>query len=291
MQRQVLAPAKVNLFLHVGPTGNDGYHPLSSWMVFADIGDRVSIAPSEEMAFEVDGPFAAGVPLTGDNLVLRARDLLLRAGGQDFGGPAFRLLLTKRLPIASGLGGGSSDAAATLRLVGDILGIDASPMMALSLGSDVPACVRAAPLIAEGRGERLYPAPSTPVLNAVLVNPMAASPTGPVYAAYDAAGAPGSAECPDLPPVISSIDEVAALLTVCRNDLEAPAIGLQPLIGEVLDMLRDEPETLLARMSGSGATCFALCSGAMEAESLAERLQLMRPGWWVEACRLGGPWN
>lgn len=289
MRLKALAPAKVNLFLHVGPTGDDGYHPLCSWMVFADIGDEVSLGEAEDFEFEVDGPFADQVPLDEDNLVLRARDAVLNLTPDLF--EPFRLLLTKKLPVASGIGGGSSDAAATLRLMRDVLELPVTPLLALTLGSDVPACLEAAPLIAEGRGEVLLPAPATPVLNAVLVNPLTPSPTGAVYAAYDADGAPGEADCPDLPPVISSPEEVAAILSICRNDLEAPAVRLQPAIGEVLDLLRDQPETLFARMSGSGATCFALCGGATEAESLAERIQFWRPDWWVAPCRLGGPWD
>jgi 4-diphosphocytidyl-2-C-methyl-D-erythritol kinase len=127
-----------------------------------------------------------------------------------------------------------------------------------------------------------------PVLDAVLVNPRVASPTGAVYRAYDEAGAPGNAERPWLPEAFEDVVEVAAVMATCRNDLEAPAVALTPAIGEVLETLRGEPETLLARMSGSGATCFALCSGDIEAEGLAERLQSMRPDWWVRRCRLGG---
>lgn len=285
MRLKLLAPAKVNLFLHVGATGADGYHPISSWMAFADYGDEVSIGAADDFAFDVDGPFAGEIPHDPDNLVLRARDELLRIAKAEV--PPFRLLLTKRLPVASGLGGGSSDAAATLRLLAEVFELDIPPLLPLSLGSDVPACLAAESLIAEGRGEVLQPAPAAPSLHAVLVNPGVPSPTGAVYAAYDRAGAPGGAECPDLPPVIGSAQEAAAILSICRNDLEAPAIALEPRIGEALDVLRDQPETLIGRMSGSGATCFALCQGATEAETLAGRVQAWRPDWWVQACRLG----
>jgi 4-diphosphocytidyl-2-C-methyl-D-erythritol kinase len=288
VSREAFAPAKVNLYLHVGPTGVDGFHPISSWMVFADVGDTVSIAGAEDFEFEVDGPYAADVPHNPDNLVLRARDAFLNAARID--AAPFRMLLTKRLPAASGIGGGSSDAAAALRLLEAEFDTPMPPFVPLSLGSDVPACFRCAPLIAEGRGEVLHPAPLTPHLDAVLVNPGVPSPTGRVFSAYDAAGAPGGAEAPDLPPVIGSSEEVAAILSLYRNDLEAPAIALEPIIGEALEMLRDQPETLIARMSGSGATSFAICAGATEAESLAEKFQLWRPDWWVTHCRLGGPW-
>ena len=288
MSREAFAPAKVNLYLHVGATGVDGFHPISSWIVFADIGDTVSIGAAEDFEFGVDGPFAHDVPHDPDNLVLRARDAFLNAARID--AAPFRMLLTKRLPTASGIGGGSADAAAALRLLEAEFETPMPPFVPLSLGSDVPACFRGGPLIAEGRGEVLHPAPLTSLLDAVLVNPGVASPTGRVFSAYDDAGAPGGAEAPDLPPVIGSAEEVAAILSLFRNDLEAPAIALAPIIGEVLELLRDQPETLLARMSGSGATVFALCAGATEAESLAVKLRLWRPDWWVAHCRLGGPW-
>lgn len=285
MQRSGFAPAKVNLFLHVGGLSPTGYHELCSWVVFADVGDQVSLGPAENFEFDVVGPYAHEVPADQDNLVLRARDELLAGLRGD--APPFRLVLTKALPVASGLGGGSSDAAATLRVLGEAFDHPASDLLALSLGSDVPVCLNGTSAMVGGRGEVLMPAPVTPTLDAVLVNPGAPSPTGKVYEAYDRMGRIGGADDPDLPPVIGSSEEVAAILGLCRNDLEAPAIALQPLIGEVLDMLRDEPETLIARMSGSGATCFALCSGVMEADSLAERMSLMRPDWWVMPCRLG----
>lgn len=289
MSREAFAPAKVNLFLHVGPTGEDGYHALASWIVFADVGDSVSIASAEDFEFEIDGPYADDVPQNPDNLVLQARDAYFAATKID---PApFRLVLTKRLPVASGLGGGSSDAAATLRLLEDEFGEAVAPVVPLSLGSDVPACYRATSLIAEGRGEVLNAAPYAPVLNAVLVNPGTPSLTSRVFAAYDTGRGLKTSECPDLPPVIGSAEEVAAILSIFRNDLERAAISLNPAIGEALDMLRDQPETLIARMSGSGATTFAICAGATEAESLAEKLQVWRPDWWVCACRLGGLWE
>jgi len=196
--------------------------------------------------------------------------------------------------VAAGLGGGSSDAGATLRLLRDALGTsvtdEALEAIAAGLGADGAACLWGRPVVAEGRGERLSPAPAMPGLDAVLVNPGVASSTAAVYRAFDEAGAVGGADRPGLPDRFESAEDAAAWLSLCRNDLEAPAIALEPLIGEVLETLAGEPETLLARMSGSGATCFALCAGDIEAEGLAERLRSMRPGWWVRRCRLGGPW-
>jgi 4-diphosphocytidyl-2-C-methyl-D-erythritol kinase len=288
------APAKINLYLHVGPRAADGYHPLASLMVFADFGDHLSIEAADAVTVEIDGPFADALMDDSDdeNLVMQAvRKVLSAASGPQ---PPFRLLLNKMLPVGAGLGGGSSDAGATFRLLRDALQLSikdgALQAMAASLGADGAACLWGEPVIAEGRGEQLSPAPSLPPLHAVLVNPGVVCSTPAVFRAYDAAGAPGDAYVPALPAVIETVEEVAAYLTYCRNDLEAPAIQLHPEIGEVLEMLRAERETLIARMSGSGSTCFALCGSDIEAEGLIDRLQQMRPDWWIRSCRLGGPW-
>ncbi len=291
MRLSAFAPAKVNLFLHVGGPDAAGYHPISSLMVFADVGDEVSVQASDAPGFETTGPFGAGIPAGDDNLVMRAARAFHAGAAAPL--PPFRLLLDKRLPIAAGLGGGSSDAGAEQRLLRDALAPDLSDealeAMASSLGADGAACLWGRPVMAEGRGERLSPAPGLPPLNAVLVNPLAPSPTGAVYRAYDAAIAPEGEARPWMPDAFESAEEVAAwLVAATRNDLEAPAVALEPLIGEVLETLRDEPEALMARMSGSGATCFALCASDIEAEGLAERLESMRPDWWVRRCRLDG---
>ena len=291
MKLTAFAPAKVNLFLHVGPAGGDGYHPLCSLMVFADVGDVVAVQPAEAPSFEISGPFAEALEAGDDNLVVRAAQALL--AGFPGPRPPLRLILDKRLPVASGLGGGSADAGAALRLLREALELpvqdEVLAQIAAGLGADGAACLWNAPVIAEGRGERLSPAPAMPVLDAVLVNPRVASPTAAVYRAYDD-GPAGGADRPPMPDAFESAEDVAAFLSLCRNDLEGPAIARDPRIGEVLETLRDEPETLLARMSGSGATCFALCAGDIEAEGLSERLESMRPDWWVRRCRLGGPW-
>jgi 4-diphosphocytidyl-2-C-methyl-D-erythritol kinase len=260
-------------------------------MVFADVGDHLTAREAETTGLDITGPFAEGLSAGEDNLVLRAARALLERRGHAGGA---HLVLTKALPLAAGLGGGSSDAGAALRLLREMLRIEVTDedleVIAGELGADGAPCVFARSVIAEGRGERLSPAPRFPVLDAVLVNPRLASPTGAVYRAYDAMGAPGGASRPDLPPELESAEEMAGFLKTCRNDLEAPAVRLTPGIGAVLDTLRDEPETLLGRLSGSGATCFALCAGDIEAEGLAERLERMRPDWWVRRCRLGGDW-
>jgi 4-diphosphocytidyl-2-C-methyl-D-erythritol kinase len=286
------APAKVNLYLHVGAAAADGLHPISSLMVFADVGDELSVRSADALGLEISGPFAEGLGGGDDNLVMRAAKAML--AHVDGPRPSFHLRLNKALPLAAGLGGGSSDAGAALRLLRETLKIDLTDAeleaIAGELGSDGPACLFARSVIAEGRGERLSPAPGFPVLDAVLVNPRVASPTGPVYRGFDEIGAAGGADRPALPDAFETAAEMAGFLRDCRNDLEAPAVRLTPQIGEVLETLRDEPETLLGRLSGSGATCFALCAGDIEAEGLAERLELMRPDWWVRRCRLGGDW-
>ncbi|MGI8839323.1 MAG: 4-(cytidine 5'-diphospho)-2-C-methyl-D-erythritol kinase [Caulobacteraceae bacterium] len=286
-----LAPAKVNLFLHVGPLGPDGYHPICSLMVFADIGDTLRLAPAAAMAFEVEGPFAAFSSVGPDNLVRHARDRLFA----EFAAPPspFRLTLDKQLPLAAGLGGGSADAAATLELVAWFIG--ALPparleAIARDLGADVAACLAARALVAEGRGERLAAAPRLPPLAAVLVNPGAPSPTAAVYRAFDESPgetpAPARADRPALPAAFRTPAAVAAFLATTRNDLEAPAIAGEPRIAQALAALREEPETLFARMSGSGASSFALCENREAARRLAGRLAAAHPAWWVRACVL-----
>lgn len=288
MSASALAPAKINLFLHVGAPTADGYHPLCSLMVFADLGDRVDLTGG---GFRLTGPYGPALAGEGENLVLRAaRALAARLGGRDLPG----LLLDKRLPVAAGLGGGSSDAGAVLRLLraawASDLADDELEAVAAGLGADGAACLWGRPVIAEGRGERLSPAPGLPVIDAVLVNPNVNVSTPAVYRGLDAGGAFSDVAPPRLPEAFESIEELAGWLGSTRNDLEAPAIALTPEVADVLETLAGEPETLFSRMSGSGATCFALCAGDYEAETLAERLEAMRPGWWVKRCRLGGPW-
>lgn len=287
-----LAPAKVNLFLHVGGPDAGGYHPVCSLMVFADVGDRVSMELGEGR-LTASGPFASGLGREGDNLIVRA----VRAFVAELGRPMAELSfsLEKMLPVASGLGGGSADAGAALRLIRDVFapGFDDARLEAVAarLGADGAACLWGRPVLAEGRGERLSPAPGLPVLPAVLVNPGAPVSTPEVYRRLDVSGDFGDVTPPRMPVAFESPQEVAAWLATQSNDLEAPAIGLAPEVGAVLATLREEPETLLARVSGSGGTCFALCADDIAAETLAERVEAMAPHWWVKRCRLGGPWE
>jgi 4-diphosphocytidyl-2-C-methyl-D-erythritol kinase len=287
-----LAPAKVNLFLHVGAPADDGYHPVCSLMVFADVGDRVTIELGEGR-LTVNGPFGRGLGPEQDNLIFRA----VRAFVAELGRPMAELSMSleKQLPVASGLGGGSSDAGAALRLIRDVFApqIDDARLekVAASLGADGAACLWGRPVIAEGRGERLSPAPGLPVLDCVLVRPPVAVSTPAVYRRLDEMGSFGDVIPPAMPEAFESVQEVAGWLATQRNDLEAPALDIAPDVGTVLATLRDEPETLLARVSGSGGACFALCADDIAAETLAERIEAMAPHWWVRRCRLGGPWE
>ena len=287
-----LAPAKVNLFLHVGAPSADGYHPLCSLMVFADLGDHLSMELGEGR-LTVSGPFAKGLSRETDNLIFQAVRGLVAELGRPMAELAFAL--DKQLPLASGLGGGSADAGAALRLMRDVFApqIDDNTLerIAATLGADVPACLWSRPVIAEGRGERLTPAPDLPILNAVLVNSGSPVSTAEVYRTFDALGRFGDVAPPPEPEAFESVQEVSAWLATQRNDLEAASIAVSSDVGVVLDTLRDEPETLLARVSGSGGTCFALCADDISAEGLAERLEALAPTWWVRRCRLGAGLN
>jgi 4-diphosphocytidyl-2-C-methyl-D-erythritol kinase len=292
MSLTAFAPAKINLFLHVGAPARDGYHPLCSLMVFADIGDQIVLQDAEALSFRVHGPFAGPLAGEDDNLVLRAAKALFAAarGPQ----PPLCVALEKVLPVAAGLGGGSSDAGATLRVLRSVLGLavsdEALEAVAASLGADGAACLWGRPVVAEGRGEQLSNAPGLPPIEAVLVNPGVEVSTPAVYRALDEARGFGDVEPPPLPEAFESVVELAAWLGMMRNDLEAPAVGLAPEIGDVLGLLAEEPESLIARMSGSGATCFSICASDIEADALAQRVARLRPQWWVRRCRLGGPW-
>jgi 4-diphosphocytidyl-2-C-methyl-D-erythritol kinase len=278
-----LAPAKVNLFLHVGPLDADGYHPLASLVAFADVGDRVSVASADRLSLTLTGPFAGGLAGEGDNLVLRAvRALARRAGVAE---PGLAFTLDKRLPIAAGLGGGSSDAGAALKLARDALDLslddDALAEVAALVGADGPMCLHARAAWAEGRGDILTFEPVLPPLPAVLINPGAPSPTGAVYRAYDA-GPSKTADCP-APPSSWSLEAVLDWLARQRNDLQAPAVALEPAIGVALAEAEALPGVRLVRMSGSGATVFALFDNSAAAAAAADQLSDQRPDWWVKA--------
>ncbi len=281
-----LAPAKINLLLHVGPVQADGYHPLVSLTVFADVGDRVTVRRAETLSLTVEGPFAAGLDGQGDNLILKALRALGEAAG--IGEPPVAVTLDKRLPIAAGLGGGSADAGTALRLTARLLDLDMPEAelerLALAAGADGPMCLRARPAWASGVGEVLEDEPRLPTLHGVLLNPGLPSPTGGVYRAYDAA--PKAADRPASPADWSAAS-VIAWLAAQRNDLEAPALAVTPGIEEALAAMRAAPACRLTRMSGSGATVFGLFDD--RAAAIEAAFALDRPGWWARPVVLGAP--
>ena len=286
MSLTAFAPAKVNLLLHVGPPGGDGFHPLVSLAAFADVGDRLSVVEGGAPGLTVGGRLAGDAPAGLDNLAQRAVVDLAAALGRP---QDLAIRLDKELPMAAGLGGGSADAAAALRLAARAWGVplEAPRLIAVAqaLGSDVPMCLVSRPVWGEGRGEVLSMADWLAPLHAVLVNPGVASPTGPVYRAYDAD--PRPLDPRPAPPADRSFGAVIDWLHAQRNDLEPPAVRLAPAIEAAVAAVRADPDVALARMSGSGATVFGLCAGAEDASAAARRLA--RPGWWVRACVLGTP--
>ena len=282
-----LAPAKINLFLHVGEKRNDGYHSLCSLIVFADAGDRLSLKPSDHFSLRVEGPFADGLTAGHDNIVLKAtRALKAWAQQRDHQAPPVELTLEKNLPVASGIGGGSSDAAATLRMLAQHWALpvhnDDLQAIGLALGADVPVCLRSAPTLASGIGEVLTPAGNLPEMFFVLVNPRVAVPTSVVFSALTVRT---GAVSPVVPPKPLNIREFAAKLDGTINDLAAPAKTLAPIIMRVEQALVATEGCFLARMSGSGATCFGLYATLQAASEAATSIASAHPQWWVTAAR------
>jgi 4-diphosphocytidyl-2-C-methyl-D-erythritol kinase len=272
------ARAKVNLYLHVLGRRADGYHELDSLVVFADAGDALRAVPAATLSLTLDGPFAAALAGERDNLVLRAARALAASADAP---PGAALHLTKTLPVASGLGGGSADAAAALRLLARLwrLRLDAARLHAIArgLGADVPVCLAGRAAFVGGIGERLDPAPALPPAGLVLVNPGVPLATPSVFKAR--AGAFSSPGRFDSAP--RDACELASLLAARANDLTEAATVLVPAVGEVLAALAASPDCLLARMSGSGATCFGLYRDAAAAARAAAWLAGRRREWWV----------
>ena len=266
------APAKVNLFLHVVGRRGDGYHLLDSLAVFAAAGDVLHAEPADALSLDLRGPFADGLRAEPDNLVLRAARALAEGAGVA---AKARLVLDKRLPLASGIGGGSADAAAALRLLGRLWRVDSATVAAAAagLGADVPVCVAGRPARMGGIGERLSAAPGLPAFGLLLVNPGVPVSTPEVFRAR---AGPFSAEAA-LPPAWDGAAAMAADLAELSNDLQAPATALCPVIADVLGWLRSRPGCLLARMSGSGATCFGVFADEAAAAAAATGVP---PSWW-----------
>lgn len=273
---RIFAPAKINLTLHVTGQRSDGYHLLDSLVMFADIGDYVTVRHADSTTLEMIGPIADKTPQGDDNLVIQAARLM---------GVDAHITLEKRLPIAAGIGGGSSDAAATLRALSQLTGRPIPPDKEMTLGADALVCRAAADGAARmrGVGDVITAAPDLPVLHAVLVNPNIQVKTPEVFRLLkDRVNPPMPEELP------SGCDAAGliAWLARQRNDLHEPAMALQPVIGQVFSALAVTPGCLLTRMSGSGGTCFGLYGDPETAASAAGRLKESHSGWWVEVTRL-----
>jgi 4-diphosphocytidyl-2-C-methyl-D-erythritol kinase len=279
----MLAPAKINLYLHVVGRRPDGYHLLDSLIVFAETGDVVTAEADSALSLAIDGPFAGKLSADDDNLVLRAARGLRDIAGTTAGA---RIKLTKTLPVASGIGGGSADAAATLRVLCALWGIAPEraelETLALRLGADVPVCLDSKPSFIGGIGEEIAPAGAIPAAHMVLVNPGIATPTPAVFKARSAdfsqparwIAPPGDAHA------------LAEALKRRRNDLTDPAIIVTPVIRDVLTAINATKDCLLARLSGSGATCFGLYVDPEAAEAARQRIVAAHPAWWAVATRI-----
>ena len=278
MAVEELAPAKVNLTLHVTGRRADGYHLLDSLVAFVDIGDRLTATPADDLTLRIDGPQCAGLSDGPDNLVLRAAAMLSQGRGAQ-------LHLEKILPVASGIGGGSADAAATLRLLSRLWGLPLPQADdALSLGADVPVCLTGRAVRMGGIGEILTPVPPMPDAWLVLVNPGEAVATPDVFRAMTRRDNPPMPPVPPLPDATA----LAHYLADCRNDLEPAAQALCPAIARVKAALGDQPGCLFARMSGSGATCFGLFADYDHAANAVAALGRDHPEWWTAEGRLQG---
>jgi 4-diphosphocytidyl-2-C-methyl-D-erythritol kinase len=281
------ARAKVNLTLHVLGRRPDGYHELESLVVFADFSDRLAFRAAPSDSLVLDGQFGLGVD--GENLVLKAKKAAAAWLGREFYG-SFEL--TKNIPVAAGLGGGSSDAAAALRILfrayGDGAALQQFSGKAASIGADVPVCLHHRAAWMAGLGERVTPADVAGRLPAVLVNPGVKLSTAAVFkhlAAPPYIQGPSS-HAPFTAGDFASPDAAAAWLKKGRNDLEAPAIALEPTVKTVLEALREQNGCLLARLSGSGPTCFGLFPTARAAQEASEQIAAAHPSWWVTATAL-----
>jgi 4-diphosphocytidyl-2-C-methyl-D-erythritol kinase len=280
---KIFAPAKINLFLHVGERRSDGYHELESLVVFADVGDELLIEPAKSFSLALDGPFGGKLANEQDNLIAKAARALGAKAGRS---PDVRITLTKNLPVASGIGGGSADAAATLRGLVQFWDIKMPQpelhVIAETLGSDVPACLLSETLWMTGRGEGIEPVPGLPPAPLVLVNPGVAVSTARIFANLKNCVGIGQAAKPkaDL-----SVLALADYFKSNRNDLEKPAREIAPAIDEVLQAI-SHSGALRTRMSGSGATCFGLFADDKSAEAAAAKIAEDHPDWWVKKARI-----
>ncbi len=289
----IFAPAKINLYLHVTGRLDNGYHTLDSLVAFADVGDRVDITPAPEFSFAPEGPFARAFHAkerdpspNSSNLLVQAVWALAHAAQKV---PNVRITLTKNLPLASGMGGGSADAAAALWGLMEWWKIPRSapylPGLMARLGADVPACLTCAPARLRGIGDILDRTPPIPEMPLVLVNPGKPCPTAGAFARF----AGPFREPAALPDSIGKPEGLVAFLRGQENDLCRPAMESVPEIADVLDTLESQKDCALARMTGSGATCFGLFSDEKAARKAAQTIAEAHPGWWVRSGWLNRP--
>jgi len=270
----LFAPAKLNLFLHVTGKRVDGYHTLQSAIVFVDVGDELTLSRQDEFSIDIEGPFAASLGDPEENLVCKAARLLAGYYKIPLSG---KITLIKNLPAASGLGGGSTDAAAALQGLAKLWNLPDDPFLlprlAQQLGADVPACLYKKPVWAEGIGEKLTILPDMPALHFVLANPLVPTPTPEVFRRFCG---------PFSQPLrFSGRRDWSADLKTCRNDLTEAAVTVTPVIREVLAGLAATAGCRLCRLSGSGATCFGVYSTAGDAVAAAQTLKTSYPNWWI----------
>jgi len=271
---EAFAPAKINLSLHVTGQRDDGYHLLDSLVVFVDVGDRLFFELSDDLTLSVTGPKADGVPTGSSNLVLRAARLL----GANKGA---KITLQKNLPAAAGIGGGSSDAAAAIRGLSKLWNT-VPPNDCHSLGADIPVCLRARPTRMRGIGEELSDIPNLPDAWLVLANPGVEMATPAVFNRLTDKNQPPMGSIPDF----SSTADFANWLLGTRNDLQIPAIELEPVVAEAIDLIAAQDGCLVSRMSGSGATCWGLFGNKLAADEAAAAIQVSRPNWWTVATKI-----
>ena len=281
---KAIARPKVNLFLHVTGKRRDGYHLLESLVVFPEGGDVISVAPHRELSLKVAGPFSGMVGAAKDNLILKAANLLQKYGATAEGA---EITLEKHLPVAAGIGGGSADAAATLQRLNDLwrlnLPLAQLAEIGLEIGADVPSCLLGRPALMSGIGEKLQEIKKFPKLNILLVNFGIMVPTGDVFKKLEIR----NISTPGFDPTVGSVNDLTRELRKCRNDLQTPALELVPEIGDVLNAIEGLEGCHLARMSGSGGTCFGLFETANSAEAAARHIQTIHPDWWVLPTMVG----
>ncbi len=258
-----VAYAKINLALHIRRRRPDGFHDLETLFAFAEDGDVLTAVAADDLSLSIGGPFSEGLSSGADNLVLQAAEELRRLSGNSKGAA---LHLEKNLPVAAGLGGGSADAAAALRLLGRMWQVTVPVEVASGLGADVPACAASVTIRGEGKGDKLMPVDGSDVagMPLLLVNPRIHCPTGPVFQAWDGI---------DYGPLEGWREG--------RNDLQPAAISLIPVIEDVINVLRSQTGAEIVRQSGSGATCFALFDRIQDRDTAQVALQNARPEWWV----------